>query len=107
LYVVGTSHWCTRSRIIAIGIPKTEQKKNEKVPLRKGRVPKIIVGARGHPETYVDPPLGGLMSLRSAARTPFRVRPPSLRFPSCKWGVSPNKDKDALEDERTFVAYVK
>jgi len=61
------------------------------VPLRKGRVPKIIVGARGHPETYVDPPLGGLVSLRSAARTPFRVRPPSPRFHHTPAGATESK----------------
>ena len=68
--------------LIAIGIPKTEQKKTEKVPLRKGWIPKIIVGAQEHPETYVDPPLGGLVSQRSAAWTPFWVHPPSPCFPS-------------------------
>jgi len=40
-----------------------EQKKAEKVPLRKGWVPKIIVGAQRHPETEIDAPLGGLVSL--------------------------------------------
>ena len=71
-----------RLRLIAIGILKTEQKKTEKVPLQKGQVPKIIEGAQEHPETYVDPPLRGLMSQQSAAQTPFRVRPPSPHFPS-------------------------
>jgi len=33
---------------------------------------------------------------------------PQWESPSnCKWDANPNKDKDALEDERTFVTYMK
>src|SRR5712675_2118354 len=33
---------------------------------------------------------------------------PQWKSPNdCKWDANPNKDKDALEDERTFVTYMK
>ena len=55
------------------------KKKAEKVPLW---VPKIILGAQEHPETQINPPLRGLVSLRLAAQTPFQVGPLNLCFPS-------------------------